>query len=154
MAALACAVIGNRTSGGDNASLPQAAIGVLREGTVIPPTEGRVVMQGRRWVFIPNPASSQSGERGIEGSDTAAPRAETVATGGANPQRHRLAWQVPQMMLTENLNLQRVAEAVAADDSDDQWILSGQVCEYFGQNCLTIRTAQRSNSNQTQYREG
>ncbi|WP_145173457.1 hypothetical protein [Rubripirellula lacrimiformis] len=50
-----------------------------------------------------------------------------------------------QFLLTENLNLQRIVEAIRDDAADEKWVLTGEISEYFGENRLTIRTAQRSN---------
>ena len=50
-----------------------------------------------------------------------------------------------QFLLTENLNLQRIVEAIRDDAADEKWVLTGEVSEYFGESRLTIRTAQRSN---------
>ncbi len=42
--------------------------------------------------------------------------------------------------------LQRIAEAVRADGWDDHWRVSGEVTEFFNENQLLIRTAQRAGS--------
>ncbi|MFK8114223.1 MAG: hypothetical protein AB8B91_18630 [Rubripirellula sp.] len=49
-----------------------------------------------------------------------------------------------QMLLTENLMLQRIVEAIRIDASDDRWSISGEVTEFFGENRFLIRTAQRA----------
>ena len=43
--------------------------------------------------------------------------------------------------------LQRIVEAIREDADDDRWTVSGQVSEFFDQNRLIIRTAQRSGGN-------
>ena len=51
-----------------------------------------------------------------------------------------------RLVLIENLMLQRIAESVRSDNSDDRWILTGTMTEYFGENRMVIETAQRSNA--------
>ncbi len=107
-----------------NRDLPAGKRGrLLREGTRIPPTVGRVVLIGRRWAFVP-------------ASHDAAPEAKSVPH-----------LELPQMVISENLMLQRIAEAIHVDSSDDSWTISGEIAEFFDSNRLIIVTAQRANSN-------
>lgn len=189
---------------------------VIREGTTLPPTEGRIVMAGRRWAFLADasdPAakddfvgilpqakpmsrlvglrrveSSEAGSSSGTASSTFAPRAlprasldqtnrffgdvrlvttpadqvigsvmgdlmgdvtdKAIRAGGSlvSETDARMNLTLPQFVLVENLSLQRIVEAIQADPSDDRWIITGTVNEYFGSNGLTIQTAQRSNS--------
>ena len=120
---------------------------VIREGTIIPPTEGEVVMLGRRWAFIPR--------RKIAANDAA-----TTAVSEPSPESNLRRFSKRQesqdgeirrmtgpitLMLSENLMLQRIVESVRSDGADNRWILSGKVTEFFGENRMEIRTAQRSN---------
>ena len=57
------------------------------------------------------------------------------------------AGEVAHILVTENLMLQRIVEAIRADATDDRWMVSGEVSEFFNENRLTIRTAQRANVN-------
>ncbi|TWU59029.1 hypothetical protein Poly51_18140 [Rubripirellula tenax] len=188
---------------------------VIREGTMIPATQGRVVMLGRRWAFVPDRAqdgdvasdqdvaqgmrSTRSGSYGrsfaklktrpnvespnvrnlpasnssSSSSSSAGQRdwqrggASTVSEtprqmfgtitfaamrdDGVDATSETAGGFVPlnpsQFVLVENLSLQRIVEAIRDDASDDRWILSGEVTEFFGENRLSVRTAQRSNSN-------
>ncbi len=122
----------------------------LREGTLVPPTAGRVVMIGRRWAFLPAsvesakaapPETANQTNNLFTGSSAAArpidPQADLVLG-------NRLT---SQLLVCENLMLQRVVEAIRDDPSDDKWTVSGVVTEFFDQNLFVIKTAQRSNSN-------
>jgi hypothetical protein len=72
-------------------------------------------------------------------------RAETLASVPAAEKARGPALPM-SIILTENLLLQRVAEAIRANPSDDQWVVSGEITEFFDENRLIIRTAQRSNA--------
>lgn len=52
------------------------------------------------------------------------------------------------VLITENLMLQRVVQAIQEDELDSSWELTGRVSEYFGENRLTILTAQRAQAKQ------
>lgn len=145
-------VAGGNRDGRDERDRPQRRPTNIREGTLLPPTSGRVALIGRRWAFVPassetapqplaNPAASPSVGAVTFGSSPArsqnAPRT-TAAQAGSEP---------VQWMISENLMLQRVVEAIRIDPSDDRWTISGEVTEFFDQNRIIIRTAQRSNAN-------
>ena len=158
---------------------------VVREGTKIAPTAGRIVILGRRWAFLPAAGSSAGGN--VAASDSPFPSrnrwsAKLISTpvhpesrlsdrtrfssGGMfgpikvvktsiesfearQPELHLANNPDPtpepkRWILVENLMLQRIAEAVRLDPTDDQWILAGQMTEFFGENRMVIRTAQRS----------
>lgn len=132
----------------------------LREGTLVPATVGQIVMIGRRWAFIPQtvdatPAddivrlgiSSSGGELAPSREDFRSLFSPVMLVSTSDP----TVASKPQpstrtLILNENLALQRVVEALRADSSDDRWIISGEITEYFNENRMTIRTAQRSNS--------
>ncbi len=164
-----------RNAGGDESGFSHQ-----REGTLLPPTVGRIVMLGRRWAFVPTiesterqgddfvgsqPTFKYSSVRNGQGaheSHNEKPRPSRL--GGATPNRQWSvqmtstavgdgqaestveAKRVPHVIIVENLMLQRIVEAVRADASDDHWMVSGEVTEYFKENRLIIRTAQRANS--------
>jgi hypothetical protein len=144
----------------------------LREGTLIAPTPGRIVLIGRRWAFIPAqrdastsdplaasalpaepplPAASRldSAVRsfGYRSSDDppvslAVDSAAVIGAPGAENGR-----PLGQMLISENLMLQRIVESIREDAADDRWTVSGEVSEFFDQNRLIIRTAQRASAN-------
>jgi hypothetical protein len=145
----------------------------LREGTMIPPTAGRVVMLGRRWAFVP---ANQESAKPHDLVDLEAPFRTSTVSFHSKPRPTRLgaaattifgssdssgatlirndgavendsASDLPHLILVENLMLERIVEAIRADASDDRWLLSGEVTEFFTENRLLIRTAQRANSN-------
>lgn len=144
--------------------------GHLREGTLIPPTVGRIVMLGRRWAFVAAAGDAPVIDDGIT-LDQPAFR-ESTASFQSKPRPTRLGaatppapgsfaatlvgnhgateiendGQTPHVVLAENLMLQRIVEAIRADASDDRWTVSGEVTEFFHENRLLIRTAQRANS--------
>jgi len=119
---------------------------LLREGTRIPPTTGRIVMLGRRWAFVPVSAKKKMM---MAESDPASVskkmmmkkekmKMEKMMEDESNPS------SLPQILLQENLILQRVVKAINFDSKDDHWIISGEVTEFFNENRLTIRLAQRT----------
>jgi len=52
------------------------------------------------------------------------------------------------VLITENLMLQRIVQAIREDELDSLWQVTGRVTEYFGENRLTILTAQRAQAKQ------
>jgi hypothetical protein len=142
-------------------------IRMLREGTRIPPTTGRIVMLGRRWVFIA--VTDQDVDETVTRLDPTVRRAFMVKNvkhrptrlghheQRKSPKRFRPAAapiqemnpSVPdalkQILLHENLMLQRIVEAIQADPTDDHWVVSGEVTEFFDENRLSIHLAQRAN---------
>ena len=52
------------------------------------------------------------------------------------------------VLITENLMLQRIVQAIKEDELDRSWQITGRVTEYFGENRLTILTAQRAQASQ------
>lgn len=150
---------------------------LLREGTTIPPTAGRIVMLGRRWAFVPAGTEKRDmnvnelTRRHISRRSVVAFRSRASAT---KPRPTRLGMSsekslretrlaaamalpieeedqsthldLPQMMLAENLMLERIVQAIRADAADDRWSVSGEVTEFFGENRFIIRTAQRASS--------
>ncbi|MCG8649302.1 MAG: hypothetical protein MI861_05690 [Pirellulales bacterium] len=147
----------------------------LREGTRIPPTVGRITLMGNRWVFLPgredmgkSKAKDGAGDQtdlkhqidfgfqaqpspfgaGIRsaGSGTSKP-APVISTGLPETGDGLADQHVPQMTISENLMLQRIVEAIRLDASDDRWLISGEIAEFFDENRLLIRTAQRANGN-------
>ena len=161
--------IDDREPGANQSDVSQTR---LREGTLIPPTPGRIVLIGRRWAFIPTPADAAQSDplaRGgvsREANLPSASRPNSVSrpfgyrsavdqsVGAVADPATALAAPVGargkptgQMLISENLMLQRIVEAIREDAADDRWTLSGQVSEFFDQNRLIIRTAQRSAGN-------
>ena len=148
---------------------------LLREGTLIPPTVGRIVLLGRRWAFIPAGEEPETNDDLVKsGTDrvvssmvsftrksrptrlgaatasvSASPYANkgTTLIGTGSSKGDKVQTTLPQVLLVENLMLQRIADAIRADGSDDRWTVSGEVTEYYNENQLLIRTAQRAGSN-------
>jgi hypothetical protein len=142
-------------------------IKMLREGTRIPPTTGRIVMLGRRWVFVA--ATDQEIDETVAHHDADIRRALLVTKVKYRPSRlgqsrrqmkptkfrptaapiQEMNSSVPdalkQILLHENLMLQRIVEAIQADPTDDHWVVSGEVTEFFNENRLSIHLAQRAN---------
>lgn len=146
--------------GGGSVVMPQ-----LREGTRITETAGRVVMMGRRWAFVraapqnpPDPDVALRPRRLPAMDGKPRPKRLGLASG---PRPSRLtvipialwngrenATEIParHMLITENLMLQRIVEAIRADGSDNVWSLTGEVTEFFNENRLIIHTAKRAGS--------
>jgi len=140
---------------------------LLREGTRIPSTTGRIVMVGRRWAFVPI-ADEPKSEAVTDDELTVARaylmtesqlRATRLGSSGVDYGRNRfqaaatplseLTRQLPaafeQITLQENLMLQRIVKAIRTDATDDHWVISGEITEFFNDNLLVIRLAQRAN---------
>lgn len=146
------------TFNSDRGSAASSGIILLREGSRIPPTPGRIVLMGRRWFFVAGPSVAAPSPDQADGRDQAASGFDpsevrrlfgSVAftstpepSTSAGDHAHRSS---VQLVLTENLNLQRIIEALRSDPADENWIVTGQISEFFGENRLTILTAQRSN---------
>lgn len=115
---------------------------LLREGSRIPATEGRLIVIGRRWAFVsgeqPAAPASASGELHA-GVATGPGGGDTPARGSDETQLSRL----PQMLVVENLTLQRMLDASPPGQTESRWIVTGEVTEFRGENRLWIRTAQR-----------
>ena len=148
----------------------------LREGTRVPATLGTVVALGpRRWAFIPaarpvvempQPVTqSESVEITVtqqNGTVTRRVDSLTLSTkvpagrgsAAASALRQAVDSDAEQenreqiVLITENLMLQRIVQAVTEDELDSSWQVTGQVTEYFGENRLTILTAQRAQAKQ------
>ncbi|KAA1258417.1 hypothetical protein LF1_09360 [Rubripirellula obstinata] len=169
---------------------------VIREGTAIPPTEGRVLMLGRRWAFVPDQSSllhrqmngespnDASGARlgfldkslkivskpslaqtqsnklnrtsssyrsnrligpvSMVNSPTRLVSTKTSTTLSAPTDKHSA--KLGQIILAENLMLQRIVASLRSDVSDDRWILSGTINEFFGENRMVVSAAQRGSA--------
>jgi hypothetical protein len=142
----------------------------IREGTVFRNVMGRFTTIGSRWVFVPQrddvavPSTTQLESRELGQKNSSAivfesrngSGREISITTSTQPSRNKLvkdyvpdnatitALDLPQLIVTENLMLQRVVESIRADSSDDMWIVSGEVKEFFDDNVLMIRAAQRA----------
>lgn len=98
---------------------PRQISPTIREGTQIPPTTGKFVSVGRRWLFVPEQVPPPDGKGG-------------PATAIDFP-----------ILVIENLLLQRVVEAVRDDTIANDWAVTGRVTEFFGENRLILLTARR-----------
>ena len=132
---------------------PQAAAGdapLLREGTRTPRVIGRFSLSGRRWSFLPEAGVSSSGLISSSGSAEMT-QGQVVTTTSDQTLQYRVddfepAAQrpLPPMIVAENLMLQRVVEAIRESGMEDRWVIRGEISEFFGENRLTLLTAQRA----------
>ncbi len=81
-------------------------------------------------------ANVESTEVGKAGSETERDAPES----SSDPQ----PLELPQMLVVENLLLQRIVDAVRDDTIANRWTVTGMVTEYFGENRLILHTAQRA----------
>jgi hypothetical protein len=160
-------------SGGDQAfEVHQSRPSLLREGTSLPPTAGRILLVGRRWIFIPQGTADSKGaekkgdktkgdhmsgddddsnvlmHRKISREVQIVPVGTKLTTSNSSDKDSSeglLTSEGPQWQLVENLMLQRIANAIRSDSVDDAWILTGRVTEFFDENYLIIESARRSN---------
>lgn len=143
----------------------------LREGTLVPATVGQFEMIGRRWMFSSQLGSrptngSRNANDGYVNSSTGrsisrqeVERATDEAlysdgllnrttsltyTEATADRRETSVRQLPDLLLVENLMLQRIVEAVREDSEDNRWEITGVVTEFFDENRLTILTAKRA----------
>ncbi|TWU40478.1 hypothetical protein [Novipirellula artificiosorum] len=137
---------------------------VHREGTLLPPTAGKFVLLGRRWAFVPDRSLRElkpqfPANQALSRFDAARVEAEPAADPNpihdpyaafASPEKidSRIAGIDPRnaIMVVENLLLQRVADAVRADENDDTWTITAKFTEFFDENRLILLTAQRAAS--------
>ena len=143
----------------------------IREGTVFENITGRFTMLGARWVFIPLREDTVAAADTSIDSKTFGQKRNTaivfesrsgsgreISITTSTQQRSRLnlvkeyapdnaritADDLPQLVVVENLMLQRVVESMRADASEATWIVSGEVKEYFDDNVVMLRAAQRA----------
>lgn len=140
-----------------------------REGTTVPRTDGRIVLLGRRYAFVPGGRSLADGARTPDGSAVLdsnirnndqptilvrrpmmdRPTIRKTGSTGLEPisdaTDRSATTQGSPLLLVENLMLQRIVESMRVDPADDRWTLGGEMLEFFDGNRLLIRTAQRSN---------
>ncbi len=146
----------------------------FREGTLVEGITGRFAMVGRRWAFIPDrpldlsrtaagsagavePESSKTTtvNSTIFGARTPSGKSVAVVTSTTRTKNHLLkqyqsldtpitSADLPQLLVSENLMLQRVVDAVRADQADSQWTVSGEIKEFFDENVLLLKTVKRT----------
>lgn len=129
----------------------------FREGTSLPSTPGRIVMMGRRWVFVPN-STGDGKETGGDSTDQELPRGRRILSAAKirrTSQRNEeeaddedamsSSGNGNQWILMENLMLQRIVRAVRSDSIDDKWVVTGRITEFFDDNYLLLESAKRSN---------
>ncbi len=138
----------------------------FREGTLIPPTIGRIAMMGRRWVFIPDEAAGDAAAQTDDAATTTASSwsfqtetrispfrstgngvltrtRESATTSTQAPGASRMP-RLPQILVVENLMLQRLVEAIREDAGDDHWSITGEITEFDGENRLILRSAKQA----------
>ncbi len=96
----------------------------LREGTRVSEQLGTVRQRDNRWYFDPLPVAA------------GASQASELRSASPGP--------LPPTQLLENLSLQRIVRLIGHDTSDNQWLISGVVTEFFGENQLLIESATRA----------
>lgn len=157
----------DRTSGLRDSSqrrmAPSSSAKRLREGTLVPSTVGTFEMIGRRWIFISR-AGGVADPTNVHGpARTESIRSETRVTDDAffsdgllnrttsltyteatADRRASSVHELPDLLVVENLMLQRIVEAIREDTEDNRWEITGVVTEFFDENRLTILTAKRS----------
>jgi hypothetical protein len=128
-----------QSSPGDNsfASAPQAESdysSLIREGTRLTNRVGRFSRTDEGWYFTADQADFVNNPLKTPGSS-----GQAGAT--ANPKRPSTA---PRIRVLENLALQRVAQLMQQDLSDNRWIINGVVTEFLGENRLLVVLAVRA----------
>ncbi len=122
-------------------SIRQSKRNALREGSPIPPTTGRFVLVGNRWLFV------FYADRDAQTNKTTAQQAKVQSSDQSNSDGtdEVSAADEIQILVSENLMLQRIVEAIRADRNDNRWTITGRVTEFFEDNRLVLQTAQRAN---------
>ncbi len=166
----------------------------MREGTLVPPTVGRFIPAGRRWMFVPDSVSDETDDiarsqtrprpiprnvfRSVSSHFDAPKTSQKMYSGSIRVhERNRLREYsasdretdaptrlvqtsdaaiaksaagnpigLPKIIAAENLMLQRIVDAIRTDGVDDRWTVSGQLTEFFDENRLLLRTAERAAS--------
>jgi hypothetical protein len=104
---------------------------LLREGTRVTNQVGQFTQADGFWYFTPAAPS------GPLGNIIGAPAAQTSVS---NPRPAASA----RIRVLENLALQRVVQMIQQDPSDNRWMISGVVTEFFSENRLMMVTAVRA----------
>jgi len=138
----------------------------LRQDTLIPGTTGRVAMLGRRWVFISDGSAPRkqpvratdpynaspsfgadeftSGQTNLSDTGLLTRTTSLTYTEATTQRRATQLKQLPDLLIVENLMLQRIVESIREDSADDHWHITGKVTEYFDENRLIILSAKRA----------
>jgi len=108
---------------------------LLREGTRVANQVGRFTQADGAWYFTPaapaGPLVSASGDPVASASTQTSVSNSPPATSA-------------RMRVLENLSLQRVVQMIEQDPSDNRWMISGVVTEFFSDNRLMMMTAVRA----------
>lgn len=108
---------------------------LLREGTGVTNQVGQLTQADGVWYFMP---AAQSGLPGnVSGDPDAVATAQTSASNSRPTASSRIR-------VLENLALQRVVQMIQQDPSDNRWMISGVVTEFFSENRLMMVMAVRA----------
>lgn len=110
------------------------ASALLREGTRLTERVGQLSRSDDGWYFTAELADSTKKQETQPASLETAP---------ATPPQKRSATP-SRIRVLENLALQRVAQMIQQDSSDNRWIINGLVTEFFGENRLLFLIAVRA----------
>jgi hypothetical protein len=106
---------------------------ILREGTHLKNRVGQFSRTDGGWFFAP----SQAGVEAVVADGTSIQSSSSAGFGAARTPAKRIR-------VLENLALQRVAQMIQQDPSDNRWMISGTVTEFFGENRLLVVLAVRA----------
>jgi hypothetical protein len=107
---------------------------LLREGTRLTERVGQLSRSDDGWFFTVELADS---------TNKPEPQPASIDTPPATPPQKRPATP-SRIRVLENLALQRVAQMIQQDSSDNRWVVNGVITEFFGENRLLILMAVRA----------
>jgi hypothetical protein len=122
----------------DRSSVPSGSSSLMREGTRFTNRVGQFAATDNVWYF----SFIQSGPDNSE-TPKVDPQEETVAP-PAPVQSNTSRPTLVRIRVLENLALQRVAQIIKQDPSDNRWMIDAVVTEYFGENRLLVVLAVRA----------
>lgn len=106
---------------------------VMREGTELKNRVGQFSRSDGGWFFTPVQVDAETNAIVGDGMQN------TASTG-----RSATGVQLKKVRVLENLALQRVAQMIQQDPSDNRWMISGTITEFFGENRLIVVFAVRA----------
>jgi hypothetical protein len=117
----------------------------FREGSRLATTVGRFIKSDNHWYFhLEKPigtaqSNAKNGPQPL--SDNGKPSADAARESSGPPSASAT---LDRLIVLENLALQRVAQTIMQDPTDDRWAISGVITEYFDENRVLISTAVRA----------
>jgi hypothetical protein len=124
----------NQTDPASRALASSASSSMIREGTRWTNRVGQFTQSEGGWFFTP--VQTESEQRHSASS--------TSQDGVTTPASMTRSSTGSRIRVLENLALQRVAQIIQQDPSDNRWMINGVVTEFFGENRLLMTSVVRA----------